>query len=430
MSTAHIFIDTNTALHFLRPDQIDWQALTGAREVLLIAAPIFVRELDYQKVHNPSRKLRARAGDYLKWLSRFVDEPDALIRPWVRWHFIPDEPLLNFPAHRLLAGLADDHLIASYLSYKPRSAARVLVATADVSLKVKLVARGIPPLLLPEEARLPSEVDAEEKELRDLRRELARLKSRAPDLSLIFINEQDHLDVALASTGISDVQSVDDMRREYPKLPAPGSRPSTRLDVVDEIRTNMLRLETDDEVIAYNDTLDRFYDDWAQHVEAVRSWESANRRQFAVRLVLVNRGTLPASDIDASIAFPVGVTPRTDDQLPERPAEPERPRRRVNTLARITALMSGHADVFGTRHVAPSALCASDGQLLADPGARRLDVSLRTLKHNHDFLIAPFTLSFDRPEDIKSFEAEYKITLAEVPDVITGTLRFIVTSSR
>lgn len=41
----YAFIDTNTAPHFKRPDQIDWRTLADAKVVVLVVAPILLREL-------------------------------------------------------------------------------------------------------------------------------------------------------------------------------------------------------------------------------------------------------------------------------------------------------------------------------------------------------------------------------------------------
>jgi hypothetical protein len=91
-SLVHIFLDSNTALHFKRPDQIDWQELTNSNQVVLVAAPILHRELEQQKIHNPSRKLRERAGDYIKWLVQFVRDPDREVRPGTKWLFFLSSP--------------------------------------------------------------------------------------------------------------------------------------------------------------------------------------------------------------------------------------------------------------------------------------------------------------------------------------------------
>lgn len=112
-TTAYVFIDTNTALHFRRPNEIDWCALVNARKVVLIAAPILLRELEDQKIINDSRKLRDRAAAYIKWLSRFVRDPEASVRESVSWLFLPGEPQIDFRAEGLSFKVADDQLIAS-----------------------------------------------------------------------------------------------------------------------------------------------------------------------------------------------------------------------------------------------------------------------------------------------------------------------------
>lgn len=118
-ANAYIFLDTNTALHFRRPDQIDWSALVNASEVILVAAPIFLRELEREKVHNSSSKLRKRADRYVRWLNNFVDDPSKEVRPSVRWCFLPHEPQIDFVANSLSPEIADDRLIASVLTYTP-----------------------------------------------------------------------------------------------------------------------------------------------------------------------------------------------------------------------------------------------------------------------------------------------------------------------
>lgn len=130
--TAHILIDTNLALHYLRPDQVDWCALTGCSQVVLVATPTFIRELEKQKVQNPSAKLRKRAGTYIKWLAGFARNPALEVRSATTWHFIPTEPHIDFRQHSLAVDIADDHLIASAISYAPSGDSKVYVATADL----------------------------------------------------------------------------------------------------------------------------------------------------------------------------------------------------------------------------------------------------------------------------------------------------------
>ena len=69
-----VFLDTNIALHYKRADQIDWLRVSKAQSVTLIVPIILVRELENQKAHNPSSKLRTRAKNYISWLSELDSE--------------------------------------------------------------------------------------------------------------------------------------------------------------------------------------------------------------------------------------------------------------------------------------------------------------------------------------------------------------------
>jgi hypothetical protein len=53
-STVYAFLDTNTVLHFKRPDLVDWNALLDSTTTFIVVTPVLVRELEHQKIHNRS----------------------------------------------------------------------------------------------------------------------------------------------------------------------------------------------------------------------------------------------------------------------------------------------------------------------------------------------------------------------------------------
>lgn len=65
----HKLLNINMALHYKGVDQIDWPAVLGARQVVLVFTPTFIRGLEKNKAHNPSKKLRKRASQYISWLA-------------------------------------------------------------------------------------------------------------------------------------------------------------------------------------------------------------------------------------------------------------------------------------------------------------------------------------------------------------------------
>ena len=97
---------------------------SGASEVVLIAAPVLLREPEEQKVSHNSKKIRGRADKYIKWLHQFLLKPTIEVRPKVTWFFLPSEPQINFTDERLNESIRDDQLIASVLDYSRNSEER------------------------------------------------------------------------------------------------------------------------------------------------------------------------------------------------------------------------------------------------------------------------------------------------------------------
>jgi predicted ribonuclease YlaK len=172
-STVYAFLDTNTVLHFKRPDLIDWNELIDATTIFVVVTPVLVRELEQQKIHNRSRKLRERAQSILSWLANFVDEENASeIRSGIHLLFLRYSPSINFDENKLSRLISDDELIASTLEFKSQHGADVVVSTADLGLRMKLPAHGLKGVAPNESDRLPNEPDESEKELINARREL------------------------------------------------------------------------------------------------------------------------------------------------------------------------------------------------------------------------------------------------------------------
>jgi hypothetical protein len=187
-SVPHVFLDTNTLLHYRRPDQIDWCAFLGADAVMLVVTPALIDELEAQKAYaNRSRKLKDRANASIKWIAQYIEcEEPVELRPGVKLLFVRESPMIDFAAHRLSQMVADDQLIASALQFRQETGAHIVFVSNDTGLRLKLQPRGLKGTAPPEDARLPEEMDDAEKEMAELRRELARHQSRRPKLFLTF----------------------------------------------------------------------------------------------------------------------------------------------------------------------------------------------------------------------------------------------------
>ncbi len=430
-SVVHIFLDVNTALHFKRADQINWCALAGATQVVLVVAPVFLRELEHQKVHNSSRKLRERADSTVKWLVQFLRSPRP-VRPSVTFSFLDYEPHVDFAACRLSPTIVDDQLIAAVLEDLQAFAGRVLVATADVGLEVKLRARRIEPLLLPDDLRLPAEPDSVEKELQQTRQELARLKSRLPRLELSFDNGADRLELTLpALPSAPSAPPLSEIRAKYPPLAKPGSPPPrTDLLGIDSgalaavLRSFGLSAERIDR---YNQDLERLYAAYSSYLKDLLAWEEQHARSFEVNLILFNGGTAPASDIDIVLGFPEDIDLFESDDLPKRPEAPEPPQRPAGLELVRPGLFGG--DVPGYLFRGPlTGLEAPDlhGLPTVDRDRHQVSFSLRSLKHEFRQTFRPFHCRFPGRKAIRSFHVDFHASAAELLEASTGQLHLIV----
>jgi len=431
VAATHLFIDTNAAMHYQRPDQVDWKTLLAAESVVLVAAPILLKELEKQKIHNASRKLRERAGAYVRWLAPFVRNPSQEVRSGLRWHFIADEPLIDFRSAGLSRDVADDRLIASVLGYTPDDGGAVCVATGDIGLEVKLRSRGIPCISLPDTLLLPGEPDPVEKELQDLRRQAA--ERRAPDLVLAWEGGVAHYKISLPPVITHpSAKSIEDLRTRLPFLSKPGEKRATDNDPFADIARMAAQLESrfvsPDAIDRYNHDLTSYFSKYEEYLEQLLEWETTRSLTGPVRLILSNRGTAPASHIDVMLTFPEDILLLERDDLLKKPEAPKVPHKPATNLKDL--MSPGLSDEFLQPFLAhqfyqPPAL-AVDGEPSVDDSGHKVNFAIITLKHLFDFPLKGCYFRFPSKEAVRSFQVSYHVSAAELPGATTGSLHVVL----
>ena len=133
-----LLIDTNILLHYERLDQIDWLKESEASVVEILIAPVILRELDKHKSIHPSKHMRKRAGERIKWLrSQITTSATSEIRTGVSIRFIRKEPLINFTDYQLNKDIADDWLIAHAIEISQTESCFFSILTADNGIFLK-----------------------------------------------------------------------------------------------------------------------------------------------------------------------------------------------------------------------------------------------------------------------------------------------------
>ncbi|MCY3762501.1 MAG: hypothetical protein OXH50_14730 [Gemmatimonadetes bacterium] len=427
-TTVRVFIDANTALHFKRPDQIDWRTLANAIEVVLVAAPVLLRELEEQKIINGSSKLRERAADYIRWLHQFVRHPDTEVRAGVRWSFLPEEPQLDFTAERLSQTIADDHLIASVLDYTRQSDVSVLVATADLGLEVKLRSRAIGVLELLDDLRLPAEPDPVELENRNLKRQIARLEARMPKLSVVFEGGAQHHALSLRDPTTNSVTSLDQIRADNPLMYGTQAvaRRQDRVGagIVDIHRLAQRFGVTAEQADRYNEELEQYFSQYQHYLDDHAAWREALSLHHLVKLVIANDGTAPASNIDLDLFFPDGTRPVDEGDIPKEPKAPKAPRRpqRIMDIRSFSGFDHLPSLFPPTLHdkIAPY----DDGKPIVGEDGNSVRIGYSTLKHGLSVTSDGLLFRFADATTVRAFSVEFRLSANEPLDAVEGQLHF------
>ena len=437
--TAHVFIDANVLLHFLRPDQIDWCTLTKADAVILVGAPVLLRELEKHKVHNKSRTLRERSLDLVKWLAPFIDDPEQAVRPGARWFFLPHDPLIDFVTHNLSRDVSDDHLIASVMVYKPSTHDPVFVATDDIGLRAKIKFRQIDVLSLPDSMRRPAELDPFEQEHKRLRAENEKLKNRIPKLSVTFPDGRAFQDIYIEERRNLGAPSLEAVKRRHPlaELAEDGAAAGSLQNAPTPLGWARMQKKMfaipENRVKAYNEALADYYGRYQKYLLELEDYQEKTRLSAQIGIVIANKGTAPATRIDLMLTFPEWIRlTAIDDDAPQEPEPPIPPPRPTPADELLRANMRNLGMSLTGQGTWPAALNALSRPIRweGDPNITLDGQSVRfrlvRLQHGAREPVEAFVMRFIGPQNVRSFSIQYRISADEIPEPITDKIHIRV----
>jgi hypothetical protein len=257
-------------------------------------------------------------------------------------------------------------------------------------------------------------------------REEKRRVQRAPELTVEL--DPEHKGPFLISQVVKDlgVPSLNEIRAEHPLLPIPkpdqmlgGPIFPSRVGASSAFaiigRPKPVEQWTREEKVGFNKLREHYYREYQAYLEAIADYIRLAKRTISVNLILVNTGTLPASDIDLEIIFPEGIVLHDEEGFPERPSPPSPPPLEPPPSVAIARQLPIEL---------PSLRPALTRSTSFFPLERRVHARLGNLKHNHQYELEEFFISFATPHDVGSFEADYVITANELIDPIHGTIQF------
>jgi hypothetical protein len=445
MSPTAAFIDTNVWLHYRPVNEIDWRSLLGAEAVEIVVLPIVVAELDKQKDHGRTHRIRDRARGALTQIEAWQSTGVSRIRDGVDGAYRELHPPRElFDELGLDAIRADDVLVAAVIAFHRQhpDLATVLV-TGDVGPRMKARARGMTALGPSEEDRLPGQMDDVEKENAALRRRLDELVNRLPKLSLVFLDGPDggtRLEIDRPRPAEQPLDewvttAVQRAQNEVPDVlpsPPPGAREESALD----LGPLQMGLCPPWEYERYSRERLEYLDEVRDFAAAQWHADDLHRRSIDVQLIIRNDGNGPAEDVSLWLYVPDGPTIGEDDGVTNSPIErPKRPRPpqtnwqiiqdglqrfQLPLMPREFYMGESLADVIRRPRANASPL------RVRRSNSFEIEADYRRVKQHQHEIVEPIVLVFPTIADMQSLTLQYRLNSASLPRPCAGKLHIVL----
>jgi hypothetical protein len=287
---------------------------------------------------------------------------------------------------------------------------------------------------LPERFWLAPELDERDEEIRQLKRDLQKLKNARPTLSVVFAggSETTAKFVIRPPSSIDDVpiaQRLQDIRAALPKLPQeteleniPGFAAVAKQ--LKEFSVMVCQID-EQEYQRYNRQREEYFKKYEKYQHALVDFENRVKRAFRFTVEILNTGSAPAEDVAISIHFPDGFQMYTEDDLPSEPTEPKRP---AQPRSKFEMMMAGIRDFHP--HVMVPRIPDLHKQWssfnLKKSNSYDLTDHCQRIKHGDSFELPELFVVFDSHEGARSFHCDYTLRVANLPEPVEGQLHFII----
>ena len=404
-----LFIDTNILLHYSSLEQVDWKEVCGVDNVRILLSPVVIEELDKHK-RNANPKISKRAKNVIRKISE-----TGLIGNWgnsVTIEVITKRPMNEtFIKHSLDKEEQDDRLLAVILEFENADNKSLKLLTNDLGPKLKCLSLSIETLSLPEKYELKEEEGELVKEIIKLKEQLNKYESQAPKLSFQFENNKDFYSIKLIKFDFEEIK-----REKLTKIILENPHMNNPQDPFWNMRDPFINAKSVD---SYNSGLDKFYNEYEDYLIESKEHFSKVSLTNAIKFKLSNLGSIPANDIDIKLHFPDGFLlknekPRNKNKKPSSPMKP--------------------GEIFKSQLIFPLSHAPQTNLIpgittsaqIKKTNSYDVSFSLKSLKHNQDFIFEEIFLTFDSFDSAGGFQIEYKIYAANIPTVQEGYLNVIV----
>lgn len=415
----YAYLDTNVLVEFLPPRDLDWCAILVTKTVVLVITSVVLRELNEIK---DSGKLttakRQRVSQRMKWLREVLLEQPGHESVRLPNGVSIESDLVSVPEaiysdNHLDRIIGDSQLIASVINGRKRGW-RVCLVTDDLGAQLQAKRCGLDSFSLPQNKRCSAETDPRDKELRDLKAQLADSLARQPKVTLGRANGAALFDAYVFKPMPDSDEQVDHqlvLIRDALRLDSP------------ELKAEMLvrGAISEREKRRYSSECDSYVEKIASILpDMIRYHNSKTLYVELGDLILNNVGTTPADAVEIHLFLPD--TARWAQEEPTRPKwqeVPELPVPVIYELARRIAKgdIGRSADddsVTVARYGSAPPEFKVDGQTAV--------FCIAKLKHGQSKKLPRIFLAFKTHEDASPLAIRYEVHADNLPRRAEGEI--------
>ncbi len=384
----------------------------------MVIAPVIIDEIDKHK-RNAKKKIAARAKSVTKLFEQIIDHGDK------DWILIDKRPTSTiFLENSLDKSEQDDCLLATILEFSSENPEdQKILVSEDFGPRLKAKNLGIKTIKLSDSELLTEEPDENEIRLKNLMRENNELKNLVPKVDLFLRGKSKHINFQkFQGTMTFDqycAQKMEELKKKYPYHKIPFKMPTQR-DLIfrSAIEESMMHNESR----RYNQNLDQFFEDYEyEYLPQLYNWHISRLLSIEIELEIYNEGNVPAENIDLLLRFPKGFSIELADTFnpfPHSPVPPEKPLPTNELLMRLNELrkkMPPHIPSPTTLSKPFISIQKTDGL--------QVEMKCSYLKHHQSFKFSKLAIYFQTMDNMKGFEFEYKLMIANDPKLPNGKLQ-------
>ncbi|MHA1275437.1 MAG: PIN domain-containing protein [Promethearchaeota archaeon] len=424
---SYCFIDTNSFLHYKMFTEIDWNKLTNSKLVLLIVCPDVLRELEKKKNLDPDINIRNRARKVISKMAEIGSKSSfCKIKNDIDLMFIPDEPSVDWTNQGLNEKIVDDRIIASILTNNHLS--NPILITSDFGLKLKARNKGIKCISVPKEHRIEIIKDNKNDEIVKLRNRVNFLENRLPITKLKILADSkpaEFINITLSKIATPSEGELNGklkaIRHELQYKPS-----SQNLGIISD-----LILYTKDEIERYEEDLNEYIREMYKYYQEEYKFKEIQSRIIELKFLIINEGNQPAEDIEIFMVFPDGFEMFSEEEIPKRPKEPEKPIPPRSTIDMLSKISYMPKTAFPNLMIPSIDNVGINRNLSSGPHIRKKDsyeVNYRVdkLKHGIQKYLKPVYVLFESFDQAKPFNISYTILADNLPEPSNGNLHIVI----